>query len=353
MLQSLRDGLMQLPAGYFFYSLIFKVAPVIAFLYYFGNVLAPFFIAAIVAYIFVSLDKELVKKGVSSTISMYIVTSGLLLLFGGIAVYMAPLIWEQSINFAKEIPGLYGDFRVWLTSFTQQYLGDQSKDVVNSIFKHFGENIGSVANTIANNTFGSLMNIGVISLYAVIIPLLVYFFIKDRDLIIAFMSRFVPKNIETKQNFSYYWSHIDGQLSNYIQGKILEILIIGGISFFLFASVGLKYTVLLATAVGLSVLIPFVGALAVTIPVVAVAFSQFGFETQFFVITIAYFILQILDGNVLVPLIFSEKMNIHPAAILLAVLLFGAIGGIAGVFFAIPLIALAKIYIDKNYPVEV
>jgi putative permease len=94
--------------------------------------------------------------------------------------------------------------------------------------------------------------------------------------------------------------------------------------------------------VGLSVIIPYIGATLVTIPVVLVAFIQWGIGNEFYTVVIVYFVIQALDGNVLVPLLFSEAVNLHPVAIILAVLFFGGIWGLWGVFFAIPLATLIK-----------
>ena len=105
---------------------------------------------------------------------------------------------------------------------------------------------------------------------------------------------------------------------------------------------GLHYAALLSLLVGLSVLIPYVGAAVVTIPVALVAFFQWGWTGDFFYLMLVYGIIQALDGNVLVPLLFSEAVNLHPVAIILAVLVFGGFWGLWGVFFAIPLATLIK-----------
>lgn len=78
---------------------------------------------------------------------------------------------------------------------------------------------------------------------------------------------------------------------------------------------------------GLSVLIPYIGAAVVTIPVAAIGLFQWGWSNEFFYLIITYGIIQLLDGNVLVPLLFSEAVNLHPVAIILAVLFFGGIWG--------------------------
>ena len=89
-------------------------------------------------------------------------------------------------------------------------------------------------------------------------------------------------------------------------------------------------------------LIPYVGAALVTIPVLAVALVQFGLGSEFWYIFIAYSIIQALDGNLLVPLLFSEAVSLHPLYIIIAVLFFGGLWGFWGVFFAIPLATLVK-----------
>jgi putative permease len=104
-----------------------------------------------------------------------------------------------------------------------------------------------------------------------------------------------------------------------------------------FRFLGLQYAVLLAALTGVSVVIPYVGATVVTLPVALVAYFQFGLTPQFYYVMLAYAVIQFLDGNLLVPLLFSEVVNLHPVAIIAAILFFGGLWGLWGVFFAIPL----------------
>ena len=132
------------------------------------------------------------------------------------------------------------------------------------------------------------------------------------------------------------------QIMNYIRGKLIEIIIIGAASTVSFMALGLNYPVLLGVLVGLSVLVPYVGATIVTLPVFLVALFQFGTSAEFGYVMLAYGIIQALDGNLLVPLLFSEAVNLHPVTIIIAVILFGGLWGFWGVFFAIPLATLVK-----------
>ena len=124
------------------------------------------------------------------------------------------------------------------------------------------------------------------------------------------------------------------------------MLLVGLITFVTFWCFDLRYSALLALLVGLSVLIPYIGAAAVTVPVVLVAFYQFGVSNEFWYVCVAYLVIQGLDGNVLVPYLFSEAVNLHPLAIIVAVVFFGGVWGFWGVFFAIPLATLVKAIIN-------
>ena len=151
---------------------------------------------------------------------------------------------------------------------------------------------------------------------------------------------------ERHQLLSSVWFQVDSQMGNYIRGKLAELVIVVVITYIPFALFGLEYAFLLAFLAGLSIFIPYVGGIAVTIPIVAVAFFQWGWSPEFFWLIVAYAVTQIIDGNIIVPLLFSEAMDMHPVVIILAILVFGGLWGLWGMFFAIPLAILVKALID-------
>ena len=170
-------------------------------------------------------------------------------------------------------------------------------------------------------------------------PLLVFFFLKDKQLILAWLSRYLPRQ---RGLTNRVWADVEVQIANYVRGKFIEVVIVWSVTYVTFAVMGLRYAMTLSLAVGLSVIIPYVGAVVVTLPIVLVAFFQWGFTPDFYYVVVAYLVIQALDGNVLVPLLFSEVVNLHPIAIIVAVLFFGGIWGLWGVFFAIPLATLVQ-----------
>ena len=131
-------------------------------------------------------------------------------------------------------------------------------------------------------------------------------------------------------------------MGNYVRGKFLEIVVVWVVTFVAFAAMGLQFAMLLALMVGLSVIVPYIGAVVVTVPVALVAFFQWGWSSEFLWLMGVYLIIQGLDGNLLVPLLFSEVVDLHPIAIIVAVLVFSGLWGFWGVFFAIPLATVVQ-----------
>jgi putative permease len=173
-----------------------------------------------------------------------------------------------------------------------------------------------------------------VGIYLVLVPILVFFILKDKAQILDWARSFLPRDRHLIQQVG---REVDRQIGNYVQGKLLEIVIVGVVTWIAFRFLGLQYAVLLAALTGVSVLIPYVGATVVTVPVALVAYFQSGLESGFYYVLVAYGIIQFLDGNLLVPLLFSEVVDLHPVAIIAAILLFGGLWGFWGVFFAIPL----------------
>jgi putative permease len=173
----------------------------------------------------------------------------------------------------------------------------------------------------------------------ILIPILVFFFLKDKKEMLGYVTFFLPKK---KILLSKIWIDLDVQLFGYVKGKALEMVIIGFVTSTVFWFLGVNYSLILGILVGLSVLIPLFGAILVTIPVLSIGLFQWGLDTSFLIFTVAYFVIQILDGNVLFPVLMGNEVNLHPVIIILAILVFGGIWGFWGLLLAVPLATLIR-----------
>ncbi len=217
---------------------------------------------------------------------------------------------------------------------------------VNEVITSINNELLAVGQKAVSYSLASAGNLFTTMVYLIVIPLLVFFMLKDKEQIIVWFARFLPEDHALAHKV---WEDVDIKMGNYIRGKLLEILIVGVAAYIPLAFMGLNYAATLSLFIGLSVIIPYVGAIAVTIPVALIAWFQWGPSDNFMYVMIAYLVVQALDANVLVPLLFSEVVNMHPVAIIISVLVFGGLWGVWGVFFAIPLATLVQAVI-KAWP---
>ena len=198
-------------------------------------------------------------------------------------------------------------------------------------------------------SISSLKNIVVYMLYLVLVPVLVFFILKDKQAILNWFAKFLPSERSLTRQV---WEEVNIQTSNYVRGKFWEVIIVWGVTYVTLKVFEIKAALLVSLFVGLSVLVPYVGATLMYIPIVILGYYQFGMSSTFVYLFIAYSIIQVLDGNVLAPVLLSEATSLHPIAIIAAILLFGGLWGFWGVFFAIPLATLVNSII-KAWPMEI
>ena len=313
-------------------------------IYFFSDLIAPLLVAIVLAYLLewpVRLLNEKLKCPRLLATTLVIGTfTGLVFL---VVLVLLPNLWTQMVNLLSDLPHMFNKFNEWLLSLPQRYPDLIDTKTVESIFGTVKEKILGLGESALKLSLASLMNLVTLGIYAFLVPLMVFFLLKDKRQLMDGVSRFLPRN---RTLASAVWVEMQQQIANYIRGKLVEIFIVTAVTYMIFLIFGLNYPLLLAVAVGISVLVPYIGAVLVAIPVVLVAIFQFGDTSTFWYIVIAFVVSQLLDGNLLVPFLFSEAVNLHPLVIIIAVLIFGGLWGFWGVFFAIPLATLVKAVVN-------
>ena len=304
-----------------------------------GQPLAPVLTALVLAFIMQGGVDRLISWGVPNLAAILVVFLSTILAVVGFVVGVAPALLQQAENFFSELPKLVATVQEQLLTLADRYPEFFNPEQIAQLINQAGQQLSGLGQWLLSFSIESLPSLIGLLIYLVLVPILVFFFLKDADLILSWVGRMLP---ERRPIMAQVWVEMKSQVSNYVRGKFLEILIVGSVSFVAFAVLDLRYAALLALLVGLSVVVPYIGAAVVTIPVAAVGFVQWGWSSEFYWLLGVYALIQALDGNVLVPLLFSEVVNLHPIAIIVAVLLFGGIWGFWGVFFAIPLATLFK-----------
>jgi putative permease len=302
-------------------------------IFFFGQMLLPLLASIVIAYLLEGLVQRLEHRGVPHLFAVIIV----FLVFFAFMIFAAfgllPSAFRQLGLLIGQVPRLISVIQEQLMLLPERF-SLVTEEQVNEMVAALGTDVYGFGQTLAAYSPAAVMTVITVGVYLLLVPILVFFFLKDKDKIVAWFAGFLPAH---RPLANQVWEEVDAQIGNYARGKMWEILIVGSITFAVFRLLGLQYALLLSVLTGFSVLIPYIGAFAVAVPVGIVAFLQWGITPEFWWVVISYGVIQFLDGNLLVPLLFSEAVNLHPVAIIAAVLVFGGLWGFWGVFFAIPL----------------
>ena len=308
--------------------------------------LMPILIGIIIAYLFEGLVVRMGQLNLNRSIAASFATALILTTIILTLFVLLPLLSKQLSELIRELPSMLGKGQQLLSQLPQQYPDYVSTQQVEEILTFVRTEVTTLGQRVVSRSLASVVGVITFFVYLILLPLMVFFFLKDKELILGWLGGFLP---DERRLVREVWADLDIKIASYVRGKFLEILIIWITSFIAFSSMGLNYAMLLSLLVGISVIVPYVGATVVTIPVALIAFSQWGVTSEFGYLLVIYALIQFLDGNLLVPLLFSEVVNLHPIAIIVSVVFFGSLWGIWGVFFAIPLATFIQAVI-KAWP---
>ncbi len=309
-------------------------------IYSLSNILMPVFASIVFAYLLEGLVGKAEKRGLPRLPAVYLVFSAFMTCLGFLLFYLMPLISQQAIELIQHIPDILNRAQIGILRLPEMYPKLVSENKVQQIMFAVQKELLSYGQSVLSLSAASVVGLVSALVYLFLVPMMVFFFLKDKATLISWFLQFMPKD----RNLSVrVWKEVDIQLGNYVRGKLSEVLILWFVSYITFTTMDLNYAMLLAVLMGVQVIIPYIGATLVTFPVLGVAYFEWGLTgDEFMYIIIAYSIIQALDGVVLVPVLFSEAVNLHAIAIIVAILFFGGLWGFWGVFFAIPLATVVK-----------
>ena len=307
-------------------------------LYFIGSTITPIFVSILIAYLLNGVMNFFEGKNYSKKTAFYF-SFTIFLVFYLIVLVSLPYVTGQIASLINELPAIVAFVQNLFDNLIIRYPNFFTTEQVEEIFASSTSFIPSIAEQVLiqlNTGFSAIMNA---LIFLILTPILVFFFLKDKSEMLSYVTYFLPNK---RILLSQIWSDLNTQLFGYVRGKALEMIIVGSVTTLAFLILGVNYSVILGILVGMSVLIPLFGAILVTIPVVAIGLFQWGLDTSFFIFLFVYLLIQILDGNVLFPLLMGNEVNLHPVLIILAILVFGGIWGFWGLLLAVPIATLIR-----------
>lgn len=309
-------------------------------IYSLSDLLMPVFVSIVLAYLLEGVVGKAESMRVPRMPAVYLVFSVFMACLVFLLFYLIPMVSQQAVELVQQIPEILNRAQTGIMRLPEMYPKLISESKIQQMMYAVQRELLTYGQNVLSLSAASVMGLVSVMIYLFLVPMMVFFFLKDKQLLIDWFLQFMPRDRHLTVRV---WEEVDVQIGNYVRGKFGEVFILWAVSYVTYATMGLNYAMLLAVLMGLQVIIPYIGATLVTFPVLGVAYFQWGLGSdEFMYVVIAYSIIQALDGVVLVPVLFSEAVNLHAIAIIVAILLFGGLWGFWGVFLAIPLATVVK-----------
>jgi putative permease len=306
-------------------------------IFFMGKMLQPVLAGLIIAYLLEGIVQTLESIKLPRILSVFLTFFLFIICVILLVIWLLPLLSKQIGQFIHDLPSMIASTHNHLIQLPERYPQVITEDQINNLIFFLKSEITRLGQKVLVFSIASVKNLITVLVYLVLVPFLILFFLKDKDTIFAWIKGFLPQNRDMAADV---WNEVNNQIGNYIRGKIFEILIVWCVSYIVFSILDLRYAMLLSLFNGIALLIPYVGSTVVFFPVIFVAYFEWGIAKDFFYVISAYLIIHLVDGHILVPLLFSGVVNLHPVAIIVAILVFGGLWGVWGLFFAIPLATL-------------
>lgn len=307
-----------------------------------GDLLAPVIASVIIAFLLEGLIRPLERFGCPRRTAIILVFGLFIFFLAFLLIALVPLLITQISELTDNIPKIIAQAQRALHHIPKKF-PILTEAHINAMLDSLTPQLSLYSRQILSFSLSSVRSVFSFLVYLLLMPVMVFFFLKDKERILAWITGFLPQDHSLAHGV---WTEVEKQAGNYVRGRIWEILIVWLATYACFLATGLDYAMLLSLFVGLSVIIPYIGAVVVTVPVIIIAYIQWGFGSEFAWFMAAYLTVQMLDANLLVPLLLSGAVNLHPLASIIGILIFGGIWGFWGVFFAIPLVCLIQVVLQ-------
>lgn len=300
------------------------------------RLLIPFIIAALISYLLHPVSEKLQQWKISKGIAILIIY---LIFFGSISILVIkgyPLLVHELQDLNAQLPQFVNIYEQLIFSLYEStsFLPEMAHDHLDELIVNFELRAEASIERFLNKFVNILDYIIIVTM----IPVLVFYFLKDYEHIITYLQRCFPMRYRNQFNQLLYAIH-DG-LGSYIRGQILVSGVIFLLSFLIFHVVQLKYAFVLSIIMGLTNIIPYFGPIIGTIPAAAIAVTTSW--KLLLVVLVTTVIIQVLEGSFLSPYIMGKNVNIHPIIIIFVLLAGSELAGVIGMLVAIPTVTILK-----------
>jgi len=328
------------------FATIFVVCVFLIFwlLYRLQTVLLLFFVAIVLGTAIRPAVEWLYRRGVSRTngvILVYVLIAGL---FTAFLALILPLLAEQTTQLSQNLPEFYVTVRSWLLNSDYRLLRIISARLPTQLglFLNTSQTTEQVLDQVTRTIlYVNLLIKGVLSTLAIF--LLAYYWNQEGQTVIRTMLRLIPS--QRKKEFLEFIDHVETKMGAYIRGQVILCSIIGLLAFLAYILIGLPSALALGIFAGAMEIIPVFGPAIGAIPAILVALSIGPLQAVW--VVIATVLIQGSENMYLLPRVMNKSMGVNPIIVLLSMVAFGSVFGVAGVLLALPLAAILQFVINR------
>lgn len=298
--------------------------------------------AFILAYSLRPLINLMIEKGINRKLAALSII--LLSIFITILalVIIIPSLFKESLNINNTLFGIQS----YVENIYNNLKPLSNNKTMLVIFEELNSNINKMLSDLLNNIFKGALNVGENLLTLSIVPIVVYYFLADSEII--FNKALVIFPVKIRAIVKKIFEDIDKILGRYIISQFILCVIVGILTFVVLILLHVDFPLILSLLNALFNIIPYFGPLLGGIPAVMVAFL--GSAKTAFWTFICLNIIQTLEGNIISPKITGDSVSMHPLTVIILLIIGGKIGGFIGMVLAVPLGVVIKIvYDDLNY----
>jgi predicted PurR-regulated permease PerM len=305
-----------------------------------SDILLPFVVGLVIAYLLTPLADRLERLGISRVIASLLLVTIVVLAFVWAILLIAPLLGTQLVSFIDNVPGYVTRLQALVTDPSRPWLqqivgGSFSTD--KSISDLVSQGIGWITSFLRSLWSGGRALVSLFSLI-VIAPVVGFYFIYDWHRMIARVDGWIP--LHQRDTVRQLAREVDAAISGFIRGQTAVCLILGSFYAIALTLSGLNFGLLIGLVSGIITFIPYVGSMTGLILSLGVAVAQFWPEWTSIATVLAIFLAgQFIEGNILSPKLVGESVGLHPVWLIFALLAFGYLFGFVGLLVAVPLAA--------------
>ncbi|MBF8723588.1 MULTISPECIES: AI-2E family transporter [Pseudomonas] len=315
-------------------------------LYCLHNILSPFLVGILLAYLADPLVDRLERLGLSRTWGVVVVFSLFALLFLALLLVLVPMLAKQLVRLYELAPQMLDWLQHVALPWVQGRLGladgfwkfDKIKAAIGA---HMGQTTDIVGVVVSQATASGLALLAWLA-NLVLIPVVGFYLLRDWDLMMAKLRSLLPRNRETQVMGLAGECH--EVLGAFVRGQLLVMLALGLIYAGGLMLVGLELGLLIGLLAGLAAIVPYMGFIIGIGAALIAGLFQFGGDPYAMLGIVAVFMVgQALEGMVLTPLLVGDRIGLHPVAVIFAILAGGELFGFTGVLLALPVAAVIMV----------